>query len=137
MFDVRWILARRNRSLWELRVHRQLLRQPEPIPQEGDVGIIFISPTRSRASTPRQTMIGDSVEEFLTTPSGDGSFSLPSPRRCDTGASLTQITTTLWMENAPAAQAMMIVPPWKVAPWLETALPFKRCHARQGGGHQA
>jgi hypothetical protein len=79
-------------------------------PRRGDVGIIFISPTRSRASTPRQTMIGDSVEEFLTTPSGDGSFSLPSPRRRDTGASLTQITTTLWMENAPAAQAMTMTP---------------------------
>jgi hypothetical protein len=56
-------------------------------------------------------MIEDSVEEFLTVSSGEGSFGLPSPRRRDTWASLDPATTTPWMENVPATQVMMMVPP--------------------------
>jgi hypothetical protein len=81
----------------------------------------------------RWAMIEDCTEEFLTTSSGEGSLSLPSHRRCGTGASLAPVTTTLRMENALAAQAMMTVPPWMAAPWLKTGLPFERRHARHGG----
>jgi hypothetical protein len=44
-------------------------------------------------------MIEDSTEEFLTTSSGEGSFGLPSPKRCDTRASLALITTTPWLKG--------------------------------------
>jgi hypothetical protein len=61
-------------------------------------------------------IIEDSVEEFLTTSSGEGGFNLPSPRRHDMGALLAPITTTPWMENAPITQAMTTVPPWIAVP---------------------
>jgi hypothetical protein len=83
--------------------------------------------------TPRRAMIEDSAEEFLMTSSGEGSFSLRSPRRCGAGALLTLGTTTPWMENFSVAQAMMTVPPWMVAPQPETRLPFERRHAHHGG----
>jgi hypothetical protein len=57
-------------------------------------------------------MIEDFAEEFLTALSGDRGFGLPSPRRRGTGALLAPITTTPWMENSPATQATMMVPPW-------------------------
>jgi hypothetical protein len=57
-------------------------------------------------------MIEDSTEEVLIVSSGDGGFDLPSPRRHSMGASLTPITTIPQMENAPAAQGTMTVPPW-------------------------
>jgi hypothetical protein len=79
-------------------------------------------------------MIGDATEEFHTAPSGEGNFDLPSPRRRDMGASLAPVTTTLWKENAPAAQATMTVPPQMVVPRLETGLPFERRHAHHRGG---
>jgi hypothetical protein len=44
-------------------------------------------------------MIEDSTREFLTTLSGKGSFSLPSPRRHNTGASLAPDTTTPWLKD--------------------------------------
>jgi hypothetical protein len=47
--------------------------------------------------------------------SGEGGSSLPSPRRRDTGALPTFVTITPWMENAPATQAMVTVPPRMVA----------------------
>jgi hypothetical protein len=70
-------------------------------------------------------MIEDYVEEVLTTSRGEGSFELPFPRWRSTGASLAPTTTTPWMENAPATQAMTTVSQWMVAPWLETSLPFE------------
>jgi hypothetical protein len=39
-------------------------------------------------------MIEDSAEDFLTVLSGEGGFSLPSPRRHNTGALPALITTT-------------------------------------------
>jgi hypothetical protein len=72
-------------------------------PSRGDTGAALMGPTRSGVSTPRWTMIGDSVEEFLTVPSVEGSFSLPSPRRHGMGASLTPVITTPWMVNTLAA----------------------------------
>jgi hypothetical protein len=44
-------------------------------------------------------MIEDSTEEFLTASSGEGSFSLPSPKRHGTGASLAPFTTTPWLKD--------------------------------------
>jgi hypothetical protein len=78
-------------------------------------------------------MIEDSAEEFLTVSSGEGSFSLPSPKRRDMGATLTLVTTTPKMENAPAAQATMIVPLWMAASQPETYLPFERHHTCHRG----
>jgi hypothetical protein len=65
------------------------------------------------------------VEEFLTASSGEGSFFLPSPRWRGMRASLAPITTTPRTENAPAALAMMTVPPADAAPRSETGLPFE------------
>jgi hypothetical protein len=48
----------------------------------------------------------------------------------------TPITTTPWMEKAPATLATMMVPPRMVAPRLDIDLPFKQHHTRQEG-HQA
>jgi hypothetical protein len=102
-------------------------------PRRGDAGAAFMGPTCSGASTPRQTMIGDSTEEFLMALSGEGSFGLPSPRRHGTGASLAPVTTTPWKENALAAQATMMVPSQMMTSWLKVGLPFERRHARQAG----
>jgi hypothetical protein len=76
--------------------------------------------THSGAPTPWRAMVEDSAEEFLTASSGEGSFSLPSPGRHDTGASLTLITTTPKKENALATQATMTVPLWMAVPWPKT-----------------
>jgi hypothetical protein len=92
-------------------------------PRRGDADVAFVGSTHSGASTPRRAMTGDSAKEFLMAPSREGSFSLPSPRRRDMGASLAPVTTISQIENAPAAQATMTVPPWTVAPWPETNLP--------------
>jgi hypothetical protein len=92
-------------------------------PRRGDAGAIFMVSTRSGASTPRWAMIGDSAEEFLTAPSGEGSFGLPSPRMCGTGALLAPITITPQMENAAATQATMMVPPRMAVPRPKTRLP--------------
>jgi hypothetical protein len=62
--------------------------------------------------------------------SGEGGSDLPSPRRCGTGASPAPVTTTPWMENASATQAMMMVPLRTVATRLDTDLPFKQRRAR-------
>jgi hypothetical protein len=68
-----------------------------------------MGPTRSGASTPQWTVIGDSTKEFLMAPSRERSFGLPPPKSRGMGASLTPITTIPWMENALAAQTMMTV----------------------------
>jgi hypothetical protein len=81
--------------------------------------------TRGGAPSPQRAMIEDSVEEFLTASSGEGSFGFPSPKRCGTGALVAPVTTTPRMENAPATQATMIVPPRTVVPWPKTGLPFE------------
>jgi hypothetical protein len=47
-------------------------------PMRGDTGTAFMGPTQSGASTPRRTMMGDSVEEFLMAPTTEGRFGLPS-----------------------------------------------------------
>jgi hypothetical protein len=95
------------------------------LPRRGDAGAAFMGSTHSGAPTPRWAMIEDSAEEFLMASSGERSFSLPSPRRCDTGSSLAPNTTTLKMENASATQATTMVPPRIVAPWSKTYLPFE------------
>jgi hypothetical protein len=54
-----------------------------------------------------------------------------SPRRNDSGATFIGSTRSrslhpiLWPEDAMATQAMMMVPPWVLAPWTETGLPFE------------
>jgi hypothetical protein len=80
--------------------------------------------THSATPTPQQAIIEDSAEEFLTVSSGEGSFRLPYPRRRGTGASPAPITATPKMENTPAAQATMTVPPRMAVPWPEACLPF-------------
>jgi hypothetical protein len=101
-------------------------------PMRGDEGAAFRGSTHSKASTPRQAMIEDSTEVFITKWGKEGSFVPPSPKRCDMGTSLAPATTTSWMENALATQATMTTPPWIAVPWLETNVPIKRCHARHG-----
>jgi hypothetical protein len=53
--------------------------------RRGDEGTTFMGSTRSGASTPWRAMIEDSAEGFLTASSGEGSFGLPSSRRCSAG----------------------------------------------------
>jgi hypothetical protein len=65
--------------------------------------------------------------------SREGDSSLTSLGRCGTGALPTPITTMPWMENAPAIQVMMMVPPWTAAPQPDTRLPFEQWCARQEG----
>jgi hypothetical protein len=87
--------------------------------------------THSRASSPQWAMIEDSAEEFLVPSSGARAFGFPSPRRRGIGASHAAVMTTRWMENAPATQATMMVPPRKAVPQSDTDLPFVRhrtCH---------
>jgi hypothetical protein len=45
------------------------------------------------------------------TSSREGGSGLPYPRRHDTGALPAPVTAKLWMEDAPATQTMMMVPP--------------------------
>jgi hypothetical protein len=70
-------------------------------------------------------MTEHSVVEFLMVSSGDGSFDHPSPRMCDTGASLAPITTTPSMENTLATHAMMTVPLQMMVVWPESGLSFE------------
>jgi hypothetical protein len=63
-------------------------------PERGDEGAAFVGSTCCGASTPQRAMIEDSTEEFLTTSSGEGSFSRPSPRRHSAESSLAPATTT-------------------------------------------
>jgi hypothetical protein len=75
---------------------------PSLSPRRGDSSAAFMGSIHSGTPSPWWAMIENSVEEFLTVSSGDGSFGLPSSRRCSTGASLAPMTTTPWMKNAPA-----------------------------------
>jgi hypothetical protein len=84
-------------------------------PRRGNAGASFMGSAHSEASTPRRAMVEDSDEEFLMASSGEGSFGLPSPRVRGTRALLIPVRTTSWMENTPAAQVMLMVPPWKSA----------------------
>jgi hypothetical protein len=88
--------------------------------------------TRSETPSLWRAMIEDSPEEFLTVPSEEGGFGLPSPRRSGTGAPHAPVTTTPWIENAPATQATTMVPSRTVAPRPDTGLPFEQCHTHQG-----
>jgi hypothetical protein len=85
----------------------------------------WMGSTNSRASTSWQAMIEDSTKEFLTASSEEGSFSLPSPRRHATGASLTPVTTMSWMKDTSVTQATMTVPPQTLEPRPETGLSSK------------
>jgi hypothetical protein len=102
-------------------------------PRRGDTGVAFMGSTHRGAPTPQRAIIENSTKEFLVMSSGEGSFSLPSPRRHDMGVFLAPITTTTRMENGPAAQAMMMIPPWTAAPRPEIGLHFERHHAYHGG----
>jgi hypothetical protein len=94
--------------------------------RRNDSGTSFMGSTRSGPPSPRWVMIEDSIEEFHTASSGEGGFGLPSPRRHDMRALPAPLTTTPWLENAPATRAMMMVPPWALAAWLDIGLPFER-----------
>jgi hypothetical protein len=94
--------------------------------------------THSGTPSPRWAMIEHSTEEFHTTSSGVGGSGLPSPRRCDMRPLPATVTTTPRMVNTAATRAMMMVPPWVVAPRLETSLPFEqRCAHQEGQWVQA
>jgi hypothetical protein len=56
--------------------------------------------------------------------SREGGSGLPSSKRHDMWPPPTLVMTTPWLEDTPATQAMMMVPPWVLAPWLDTILPF-------------
>jgi hypothetical protein len=62
-----------------------------------------------------------------------GGSDLPFSQRHGTRAPPAPLTTTLWLEDVPAIQAMTMVPPWELAPRLDTGLPLKRLHASRYG----
>jgi hypothetical protein len=101
-------------------------------PRRGDSGAAFMGSTHNGTPSPQRTMIEDSIEEFLTTSSGEGGFSLSSPRRSGAEAPLAPVTTTLWTENTLPTQAMMTVPPRTTAPPSNTDVPFEQRRTRQG-----
>jgi hypothetical protein len=68
-------------------------------PKRGAAGAAFISSTCSGASTPQWVMIEDSVEEFLTASSGEGSFGPPSPRRRGIRVLPAPVATTTWLKD--------------------------------------
>jgi hypothetical protein len=72
-------------------------------------------------------MIEDSPEEFYMASSGEeeGGLGLPSSKRHDMGGLPHPVMTTPWLEDAPATQAMMTVPPRALAPRLDIGLPFE------------
>jgi hypothetical protein len=80
-----------------------------------------------------QQGIYTAAEVFFIASGGEGSFDVPSPKRCSAGASLAVALTTPWMENAPATQATMTVPPRMAVLQQETNLLVERCHARHRG----
>jgi hypothetical protein len=65
-------------------------------PRRGDLGTAFMGSTRSGPPSLRRAMIEDSIEEFHTTSSGEGSSGLTFPKRLSAGASPTPVTTLLW-----------------------------------------
>jgi hypothetical protein len=102
-------------------------------PMSGDSGAAFMGYTRSETPSPRRAMIEDSIKAFLTTSSGEGGSSLPSPRRRGVGAPPVPVTTTPWMVNALTTQAMMTVPPRTVEPRSNTGVSFEQWRACQEG----
>jgi hypothetical protein len=56
-------------------------------------------------------MIEHSAKEFLMASSGEGGSALPSPRRHGMRALPAPVIATPRIENAPATQAMTMVPP--------------------------
>jgi hypothetical protein len=68
-------------------------------PSMGDKGAALMGSTCNGESTPWWAMIEDSTEEFLMASCEEGSFGLPSPRRCSMGASLTPVITTPWLKD--------------------------------------
>jgi hypothetical protein len=79
-------------------------------PPGGDSGASFVGMTHSGLPS-LQAMIEDSTDEFYMASSGGGSSSLLVSQRLSTGASPSPTATTRWLEDAPATQTMMTVPP--------------------------
>jgi hypothetical protein len=94
-------------------------------PKGCDPGTALMG-TTCNGSPSLRTTIKDSTEEFYMTSSGEGSSDLLVSRRHDTGALLAPVTTTSWLEDAQATQAMTTVPPWGFTMWPGTDLPFER-----------
>jgi hypothetical protein len=67
------------------------------------------------------------------TSSREGGSGLPYPRRHDTGDLPAPVTAKLWMEDAPATQAMMMVPPRALEPWPDTDHSFEQRRTSQEG----
>jgi hypothetical protein len=102
-------------------------------PRRGDSSAAFMGSTHSGTPSPWWAMIEDSIKEFLIASSGEGGSALFSPRRCGTGPSSAPITTTPWMENAPGAQAMMMLPQQMAAPRSDNNLPSELRRGHQEG----
>jgi hypothetical protein len=79
-------------------------------PIRKDSGAAFMVSTHNGPSTPLWAIIEDSTEGFYTASSGERGSVLPSSRRHDTGALYAPIKSTPWMEDAPATQAIKMVP---------------------------
>jgi hypothetical protein len=98
-------------------------------PRRSNEGAAFVGSTRSEASITQWATIEDSTKEFLTTLSGKGSFSHPSPKQQSTGSSFAPTTTT-WKENATA---MLRFPLLMVVSRSKTNHPSERHHAHHEG----
>jgi hypothetical protein len=91
----------------------------------NDSGAAFMGSTHSGPPSPLQAKTEDSTEEFNTASSGVGVSGLPSSWRHITGVPSAPVTTTARLEDAPATQAITIVPLWVLALQPDTSLPFE------------
>jgi hypothetical protein len=98
----------------------------------SDSGAIFMGTTR-RGSLLLRAMIEDSIDEFYTASSGEGSSGLPISRRHSMGALPVPIKTTPWSADALTTQTMTMVPPWTLAPRSYTGIPLEKPHAFREG----
>jgi hypothetical protein len=93
-------------------------------PRRNDSGATFMGSTHSGPPSPLRAMIEVSTEEFYMASSREGDSILPSSQRQGTGASPAPVTTSPWLEDASATQAMMTVPPLTLAPRSDIAPPL-------------
>jgi hypothetical protein len=79
-------------------------------PRGSDLNAALMGPTRSGPLSLLRAKIEDITEEFQTVSSREEDTT-PSPRRHNTRALPTPVTTAPWLEGASATQATMMVPP--------------------------
>jgi hypothetical protein len=94
-------------------------------PNGNDSSIVFMEMSHT-GSPPLCTILEDSIDEFYTTSSGEGSSGFPISRRRNMVTPHVPITTTLWPEDTPASQTIATV-----LLWLSTMLTLCNTYFHQ------